>query len=58
MGGPHALTLTLCRTYHCAPLELDAQPLDVVLAHIAVLQAEAQHQKLEATRATIRRRRR
>jgi hypothetical protein len=48
----------LCRTYHCAPLELDAQPLDVVLAHIAVLQAEAEHQKLEAKRATIRRRRR
>lgn len=52
------MTLMLCRTYHCAPLELDAQPLDVVLAHIACLQAEAEHAKTEQRRAQIRRRRR
>jgi len=44
--------------YHCTPRELDEQPLDVVLAHLACLAAEAEHQKVESARARIRRKRR
>jgi hypothetical protein len=48
------VTLQLCRLYHCTPLELDRQPLDVVLAHIACVEAEAGHQKREAALAKAR----
>ena len=45
----------LIREYHCTPLELDRQPLDVVLDHIQCLQAEVTNQKLEQRRAKLRR---
>lgn len=51
------MTLQLCRLYGCTPLELERQPLDVVLAHIACVEAEGQYQKIEATRAAARARR-
>jgi len=57
LGTPHALTLRLCRMYHCTPLELDRQPLDVVSAHLAVEEAEAMHQKIERKREEARARR-
>jgi hypothetical protein len=48
--------LQLCREYSCAPLELDAQPLDVTLDHIACLQAEAKHAEFEQRRRKLKRR--
>ena len=48
-------SLMLIREYHCTPLELDRQPLDVVLDHIQCLQAEVTNQKLEQRRAKLRR---
>jgi hypothetical protein len=48
----------LCREYHCPPLVLDEQPLDVVAAHLACMQAEAEYKKIESARARLRRRRR
>jgi len=47
-------SLTLCREYRCTPLELDRQPLDIVLDHLACLQAEIQHQKLEERRLKLK----
>jgi hypothetical protein len=52
------MSLTLCRLYHCTPLDLDRQPLDVVLAHLACVEAEAAHQTIETARAAARSRRR
>jgi hypothetical protein len=52
------MTLHLCRLYHCTPLELERQPLDVVLAHIACVEAEATYQKIERVRQEARARRR
>lgn len=52
------MSLTLCRLYHCTPLALDEQPLDVVLAHLACVEAEATLQRVETARATARSRRR
>jgi hypothetical protein len=48
--------LTLCREYHCTPLELDEQPMGMVLDHIACLQAEARNTQIEARRAKLRKR--
>lgn len=44
----------LCRVYNCTPLELERQPLDVVLDHIACIHAEGEHRELEARRAALR----
>jgi hypothetical protein len=52
------MSLTLCRLYHCTPTELDRQPLDVVLAHLACVEAEATLQRIETVRATARGKRR
>lgn len=52
------MSLTLCRLYHCTPLELDRQPLDVVLAHLACVEAEETIKRVETARATARSRRR
>jgi len=52
------LTLELCRVYHCTPLELDQQPLEIVLAHLSCLAAEAEFQKVESARNRIKRKRR
>ena len=57
-GSPHQLSLALCREYRCTPRELDEQQLDIVLAHIAVLGAEAEYRKIETARARLRRGRR
>ena len=57
VGSEHYLTLQLCRLYHCRPSELEGEPLDVVLAHIACIEAEAMYQKIEQTRAAARARR-
>jgi hypothetical protein len=51
------MSLQLCRMYHCTPLELERQPLDVVLAHIACVEAESQYQKIERVRQEARSRR-
>lgn len=58
IGDASYLTLQLCRLYRCRPSELEGEPLDVVLAHIACIEAEGQYQKIEATRAAARARRR
>jgi hypothetical protein len=52
------LSLELCRVYHCTPLELERQPLDIVLAHLSCLAAESEFQKVESARNRIRRKRR
>lgn len=48
------MSLQLCRLYHCTPLELDKQPLDVVLGHIACVVEENRQAKIEQARQQAR----
>jgi len=47
-------SLMLCRVYNCTPLELERQPLDIVLDHIACIHAEGEHRQIEQRRAAMR----